>query len=100
VEHRNEVWLSHCPAFSILGDHAETFHRFFQVAVVDAVDQRAGVGDAGAACNIANIPECLSSLIFSATFVIAEVMVPVMVTGGVGGDNHPPRRGFEGLDNR
>lgn len=38
---------------------------------------------------------CLSLLIFSATFVIAEVMVPVMVTEGVGGDNHPPRRGFE-----
>jgi hypothetical protein len=47
------------PRFSILGDHAETFRRFFQVAVVHAVDQRAGVGHAGAACDIVTMPECV-----------------------------------------
>jgi len=75
------------PRFSILRDHAETFRRFFQVAVVHAVDQRAGVGHAGAACDIANMPECVCPRLFSfsVTFVIVEVMVPVVVTG-VGDD--------------
>jgi len=66
-------------------DEVAVEHRN-EVGVVDAVDQRAGVGHAGAACDIANMPECLSSLFFfSVTFVIVEVMVPVMVTG-VGDD--------------
>ena len=72
MEHHNEVWLPHCFAFFTLGDHAETFHRFFQVAVVDAEDQRAGVGHAGAACNIDNMPGCVCPPLFFSYFVIAK----------------------------
>lgn len=81
---------------SFLWDHAETF---FQVAVVHAVGQRAGAAGAGAAYDMNNLGPSLSMC--TATFVIVvEVMVRVIVTGKMDGDNHSPHRRFEELNNR
>lgn len=86
------------PHSSFLWDHAETFRRFFQVAVVHAVDQRAGAAGAGAAYDKVNLGPSLSMC--TATFVIVKVMVRVIVTGKMVGDNHLPHRRFEELNNR
>jgi hypothetical protein len=59
VERHNEVWLSLCLVFLFWGTTLRHSVAFFQVAVVHAVDQRAGAGHAGAACDIANMPECV-----------------------------------------
>jgi len=60
--------------------------------VAHAVGQRAGVGHAVVACNVANVPHLdLSVLMCRATFVIVQVIVPAMVTGRVDDDDHPPQ---------
>ena len=57
--------------------------------------QRAGAGHAVVACNVANVSHLdLSVLMCRATFVIVQVIVPVMVTGRVDHDDHddhPPQ---------
>lgn len=86
------------PHSSLLWDHAETFRRFFQVAVVHAGGQRAGAGGAGAAYDMVKLGPSLSMC--TATFVIAEVMVRVIVTERMDDDSHSPHRGFDALNDR
>lgn len=64
--------------------------------MVHAVDHRVGAGHADAGCNVANMSiRGLPSFIYTATFVIIEVMVPIAVSGGMDVDDCLPYRCYE-----
>ena len=57
---------------------------------------RVGAGDADAGCDIANVSiRGLPLFMYTTTFVIVEVMVPIAVSGGMDIDDRLPYRCYE-----
>ena len=64
--------------------------------MVHAVVHRVGAGHADAGCDIANVSiRGLPLFMYTATFVIVEVMVPIAVSGGMDVDDRLPHRCYE-----
>lgn len=67
-----------------------------EVVVVHAVDHRVGAEDAVAGCDIANVSiRGLPLFVYTATFVIVEVIARIVVSGGMDVDDRLPYRCYE-----